>query len=162
MNKGKKKEMAPTYTGVTKEELAAQQRQYEGTIGLLSSQNSELSARFGGLQKQYEEDYGKKFGLLSSQLSDQKGYYDSLLTNANASLEQSRAQTAASADQYGKLDEIQKKQLALQEAEQTRGSFLQRQEQTKLTNQVAQSSSSRGTQQKRRARASLLRPNTGT
>lgn len=160
MPKGKK-DQAPTYTGVTKEELAAQQSRYESTIGLLSQQNSALSSQFGGLQKQYEEDYGKKLGLLSSQLGDQKGYYDSLLSNANASLDQSRTQTAQASDQYAKLDEVQKKQLALQEAEQTRSSFLQRDQQTKLTTQAGQSANSRGTKQNRRARASLLRPNTG-
>lgn len=160
MPKGKK-ETAPTYTGVTKEELAKQQRQYENTIGLLSQQNSNLSSQFGGLQKQYEEDYNKKLGLLSGQLTDQKTYYDSLLGNANASLEQSRSQTALSQEQYGKLDEAQKKQLALQEAEQTKNSLMQREAQTKLSTQVGQLSNTRGNQQARRHRSSLLRPNTG-
>lgn len=160
MPKGKK-DKAPTYTGVTKEELAKQQSQYESTIGLLSQQNSALSSQFGGLQKQYEEDYGKKLGLLSGQLTDQKTYFDSLLGNANASLEQSRSQTALSQEQYVKLDEVQKKQLALQEAEQTKSSLMQREAQTKLTTQVSQSSNSRNKQQARRNRASLLRPNTG-
>lgn len=155
----KKTEQAPTYTGVTKEELARQQSQYEQTIGLLSQQNSALSSQYGDLTKRYESDYNQKIGLLSGQLNDQKSYYDQLLQNANTSLAQSQQQTALTAEKYSQLDEAQKKQLALTEAETTRSSLMQRENQAKVATSVSQQTANRG-QQKRRARASLLRPNT--
>lgn len=153
---GSKKQAKVEYTGVSKEELAAQQRKYEETIGLLSGQNQQLQAQFGDLSKQYENDYGQRISLLSSQMDTQKGYYDSLLNNANESLAQSKKQTELTQQRYAELDETQRKQLELQRAEQERGSLMQREQQQRLTTQVTQSSTARAKRPTRRA--SLLRP----
>lgn len=155
---GSKKQNKVEYSGVSKEELAAQQRQYEQTIGILSGQNQQLQAQFGDLSNRYETDYGQRISLLSSQLDTQKSYYDSLLQNANDSLSQAKTQTELTQQRYSQLDETQRKQLELQSAEQERGSLLQREQQQRLSTQVSQSRAGRSTKRPAR-RASLLRPN---
>lgn len=144
------------YVGPTKEEIAAQRKQYDNTISLLQQQNADLGSKYDGLRTQAEQDYASKSSLMQQALDKQKLAYDSVLGTTQKSLADSQVAQQQQTNVMRSLQEKQGQTAAIQQASADKDTLMAQDSTKRNRTDVAQQMSGSSTRKRKRGLLSSL------
>lgn len=147
-----KKSQKVKYVGPSKEDLAAQQADYNRRIDSLMQQNSTLQTQYSDLQRNLEGAGNERQSLMQSELERQKQAYESILSRTQQALADSQANAANQSSLLNDLTGKQEQFSRLQSAQTAKDSQLARDTASLNRRSMMQSAQGQQVAQRRRRR----------
>lgn len=147
-----KKSQKIKYVGPSKEELAAQQVDYNRRIDSLMSQNSTLQTQYSDLQRGLQDAGDQRQSLMQTELERQKQAYEAILSRTQQALAESQTNAANQSSLLNDLTGKQEQFSRLQSAQAGKDTQMARDNMTLNRRSMMQSVQGQQVNQRRRRR----------